>query len=138
MPATGDILRSICFVLCFLAANVSRAELQIYPTDGNLLWGGMFDSQGPLIEDPVFNINAVIDHWVASQYWAITWQNVRLFNETAGPGVFPATRLIVQVVWFEAPTVIKGVQFQADEIVFSYVGHQPGTSDFGDLFATVG
>lgn len=34
--------------------------------------------------------------------------------------------------------MIKGVQFQADEIVFSYVGHQPGTSNFGGLFATVG
>lgn len=202
MPAIRVVLRSICGIFCFLAGNVSQAELLIYPTNGTQLWTGSLGLHGELIEDPVFPINAsgafkgklfgaeagpvtvsenghlnfdgnrgffpdalnqmprmiaplfddflflpgadnaVIDHSVVNQYLAITWQNVRLFNETFFspdfPADFPATQRSAQVVWFEAPTEIKGVQFQADEIVFSYVGHQPGTSDFGDLFAAVG
>jgi hypothetical protein len=87
--------------------------------------------------------NQVINHSVPGQYIGVTWQNVRLFNETVAttpttPGLFPSTSRSFQVLWFEAPTTIRGVPFQANEIVFSYVAHQPGTSNFGPLFATIG
>lgn len=88
-------------------------------------------------------INQVINHSVPGQYIGVTWQNVRLFNETEAatpttPGLFPSTSRSFQVLWFEAPTTIRDTVFQANEIVFSYVAHQPGTSDFGPLFATIG
>lgn len=90
--------------------------------------------------DPV---NRVLNHSVSGQYIGVTWQNMRLAFETEAatpttPIVFPSTHRSFQMLWFEAPTIIRGVPFQANDIAFSYVAHQPGTSDFGPLFATIG
>lgn len=106
------------------------------------LWDDFFMMPGADIpaSDPT---NQVINHSVPGQYIGVTWQNVRLFNETVAttpttPGLFPSTGRSFQVLWFEAPTTIRDMPFQANDIVFSYVAHQPGTSDFGPLFATIG
>jgi len=87
--------------------------------------------------------NAVIDHSVGGQYLGLTWSNVRLELETSfdpdAPVSFPDTTRSAQVLWFEAATTIRGVTFEPDDIVFSYVGHVVGTADFGlQLFATIG
>ena len=82
--------------------------------------------------------NEVIDHSVSGQYIGITWKNARLFNETVAGQPLPDTDRSFQALWFEAPTTIKGVQFNPNEIVFSYVGHVAGTSNFGPIFATTG
>ena len=82
--------------------------------------------------------NQVIDHSVAGQYLGITWKNVRLSNETDISQLLPDTDRSFQALWFEAPTTIKGVVFNPNEIAFSYVGHVAGTSDFGPIFASVG
>lgn len=82
--------------------------------------------------------NAVIDHSRPGEYLGITWKNVRLaFDAPGGDPLTPSNRSF-QVLWFEAPTTIRGVLFQPNEIVFSYVGAVPGTSNFGMLFSTVG
>jgi len=82
--------------------------------------------------------NSVIDHSLTGQYVGVTWSNVRLDNETIGDELVPDTDRSFQVLWFEAPTTIKDVNFNANEIVFSYVAHQAGTSNFGPIFATTG
>jgi hypothetical protein len=151
MPALLVVLRSIGFVFCFLAApcfvavNFSRADLLVDPTDGNLLWSGSFGSDGQLIEDPVFTINAngaFRGKFFGEESGPVTVSENGQLNFTGAGNFFPGP--LVEMPRMIAPlfddflflpgadnavidhlvagrylAVIKGVQFQADEIVFS-------------------
>jgi hypothetical protein len=79
--------------------------------------------------------NRVIEHSVAGNYLAVTWENVLLFNDSL---VNPLPQQSFQVLWFEADTNIRGFQFLANDIAFGYQGGVPGTNSFGNLYATVG
>ncbi len=82
--------------------------------------------------------NAVINHSLPGKYLAVTWQNVRILNDLPDIGPFPPSDRSFQVVWFEQDSVIKGAAFKKDDIVFTYVGRQAGTTDFGNINAVVG
>lgn len=82
--------------------------------------------------------NRVVLQSVNGAYLAVTWQNVRLFNETVAGSAFPSTSRSAQVLLFASDQLIRGFQFRQHDIVFAYVGHVAGTSDFGGVFATVG
>jgi len=91
----------------------------------------------PLWDDFLFDAttnNRLIYQRQVGNYLAVTWQNVRLSNETAfNAGIFPDTDRALQAIWFEADTAIRGFDFTKDDIVFSYIAHQSGTSNFGPI-----
>jgi hypothetical protein len=63
--------------------------------------------------------NRILTHQ-ASGYLGVTWENVRLFNETSGGGGFPTSNRAAQVLWFTQDTQINGFDFKTDDIAFSY------------------
>lgn len=65
--------------------------------------------------------NRILTHRT-SDYLGVTWENVRLFNETSGGGSFPTSNRAAQVLWFTQDTPINGFHFLADDIAFSYSG----------------
>jgi len=95
----------------------------------------------PLWDDFLFDAttnNRLIYQRQMGNYLAVTWQNVRLSNETDFlSGVFPDTDRALQAVWFEADTAIRGYDFTKDDIVFSYIAHQSGTNNFGPIAGRV-
>jgi hypothetical protein len=78
----------------------------------------------PLWDDfllnPALN-NSVRASYVPDQYLAVTWENVRLFNETVAGQPFPDTNRTAQAVWFEGDTTIRGYAFKKDDIAFGYI-----------------
>jgi hypothetical protein len=79
--------------------------------------------------------NRVIEQSVPGSYLAVTWENMMLFNDTF---TNPIPRQTFQVVWFEAPTPIRGYNFLAHDILFGYRGSNPQTNSFGSIECSVG
>jgi hypothetical protein len=97
------------------------------------LWDDFLFAQD---ENDGVNNRIVWEHRLGA-FLAVTWLNVRLDMEAVFEDSFPATDRSFQSLWFEADTLIRGFEFKADDIVFSYVAHIAGTGDFGDLYARV-
>jgi hypothetical protein len=77
--------------------------------------------------------NKILDHSVAGSYLAITWQDIRLFNDVPAGGPVPMETMTTQVIWFEKDMQIQGFDFKKDDIAFGYSGFSGGTID-----ATIG
>lgn len=119
-------------------------DIRFFPSGGNTvarispLWDDFL-----LLQDDSGNVdNRIVWEHRQGEFLAVTWLNVRLDNETkaaddVSSGLFPDTDRSFQSLWFEADTAIRGFDFKADDIVFSYVAHVAGTDDFGDLYARV-
>lgn len=98
------------------------------------LWDDFLLLQGTV---PVNN-RVLVDHQ-SGRWLAVTWENVRLFLETAAGAPFPATTRSAQAVIFESDQLIQGFQFRRNDIAFGHRPHVLGTSDFGwALESTVG
>jgi hypothetical protein len=97
------------------------------------LWDDFLFAQD---ENGIVNNRIVWEHRQGA-FLAVSWLNVRLDMESAFEATFPSTDRSFQTLWFEADTLIRGFDFKADDIVFSYVAHVAGTGDFGDLFGRV-
>jgi hypothetical protein len=82
--------------------------------------------------------NAVINHSVPGHYLAVTWKDVRILNDLPENLLFPPSDRSFQVVWFEQDSVIQNTLFRKDDIVFTYVGLEAGTRNFGNINALVG
>lgn len=71
-------------------------------------------------------------------FYAVTWQNIRLLNETvvdAGTGElleFPDTVRAAQAALFGVEQSLRGFQFIANDIAFSYQSFDGATEDFVD------
>lgn len=65
-------------------------------------------------------------------FYAVTWQNVRLFQETTAGGFFPDTVRSAQVALIGAAQTLKGFAFKPNDIVFSYQSFNGTTKDFVD------
>ncbi len=98
------------------------------------LWDDFLLLQG---EVPVNN-RVLVDHQ-SGRWLSVTWENVRLFHETAAGEPFPDTTRSAQVVIFESDQLIRGFEFRRNDIAFGHIPHELGTSNFGwALEATVG
>lgn len=64
--------------------------------------------------------------------YAVTWQNVRLFQETVAGGIFPDTVRSAQVALIGTAQTLKGFAFKPNDIVFSYQSFNGTTKDFVD------
>lgn len=91
------------------------------------------------LQDDIGSVsNRVLVHTEPGQYIGATWENVRLWNESVSGSPIPDTDRSFQTLWFENDTPLRGFDFKRNDIVFSYVGHQKGTSNFGDIFSFTG
>lgn len=114
-------------------------DIRFFPNGGNTvarispLWDDFL-----LLQDDSGNVdNRIVWEHRQGEFLAVTWLNVRLDMETEFGQPFPATDRSFQSLWLEADTAIRGFNFKADDIVFSYVAHVAGTDDFGVLNARV-
>lgn len=82
--------------------------------------------------------NRILIHTEPGQYIGATWENVRLWNESVFGSPIPDTDRSFQTLWFESDANLRGYNFKRNDIVFSYVGHQKGTTNFGDLYSFTG
>jgi hypothetical protein len=70
---------------------------------------------------------------VTSNYYSVTWQNVRLHLETSPPSVFPFSLMSTQVAMFAADTMVRGFQFRANDIVFGFTSQTGSTGQFSSM-----
>jgi hypothetical protein len=90
----------------------------------------LWDDYLLLQSDPVTVNNQIRTHRDTG-YIGVTWENLRLSNETVANQPFPASNRSFQVLWFDKDTQINGFTFKADDIAFSYAGDVIRGSDGG-------
>jgi hypothetical protein len=127
-----DNLIEVDFQGNFFGSAVSKILIS---ENGNIIFDASKDSFFPDVGDRQSRIAPLWDDYLflpgsspenrilthqTSRYLGVTWENVRLFNETSGGGSFPTSNRAAQVLWFTQDTQINGFDFKADDIAFSY------------------
>lgn len=110
LRALGDVSRQDFFNFNLPpAASRNESLMRIAP-----LWDDYLMFDHPSLG------NAIIEKVVDGVYYSVTWQDVRLFNDTVAGTGFPLSGLSAQVALFASEQIIRGVTFQPNDIVFSY------------------
>ncbi|GAB5404990.1 MAG: hypothetical protein Aurels2KO_32210 [Aureliella sp.] len=78
--------------------------------------------------EPVNNVR----EYKSSGLYAVTWQNIRLLNETVAGQPLPTTVRSAQVALISTAQTLRGFAFQPNDIVFSYRSYDGTTNEFVD------